>query len=167
MSAQEPNQNKKPETKEATRHNVATNTQKVLTREDSLKIIDNYWKNSSIKVPRKKEDGTRVYVTYDEMTEKEKLRIPLPTIPEKKPPTQEQLNAWTDPAKYGIWVDAKRVDNAILKNYKPSDFGYYAVSGLAKNAKNYGKHDFQVNIETLPRFEEWQEKIRKVWEIEE
>jgi bla regulator protein blaR1 len=167
ISAQEPNQDKKPETKATTVNKNTTDTKKVFTREDSLKIINNYWQNSSMWTMRKNEDGTSTKITFKEMTDEEKLRIPLPQVPEKKPPTQEQLNAWTDPTKYGVWIDGKRIENATIKNYQPSDFGYYFISGLAKNAKNYGKHDFQVDIETLSHFEEWQEKKRKAWEIEE
>ena len=166
-SAQETNKDKKPETKVATANKKATITKKALTREDSLRIINNYWKNSSMWTMRKNEDGTSTKITIKEMTDEEKLRVPTPGVPEKNIPTQDQLNAWTDPDKYGVWIDEKRVENTTLKNYSPSDFGSHFVSRLAKNAKNHGKHDFQVDIETLPRFEERQEKMRKVWEIEE
>src|SRR5690606_15307219 len=155
--AQESNKDKKPDTEETTGPglNKAMNTKRVFTREDSLSIKNRYFKNSSMWTVRKNEDGTYTKIRYHEMTDEEKLRVPMPGVPEKNSPTQEQLNAWTDPDKYGVWIDGQRIENSILKNYQPSDFGSHFVSRLAKNAKNYGKHDFQVNIMTLSHFEEW------------
>lgn len=109
ISAQEPSQDKKPETKATTVNNNTPDTKKALTREDSLRIINNYWKNSSMWTMRKNEDGTSTKITFKEMTDEEKLRVPIPGIPEKNPPTQDQLNAWTDSTKYGVWIDVKRI----------------------------------------------------------
>ncbi len=165
-TAQQSNKEQKPAGKAVADNKQDTPVKKDLTREDSLKIIENYWKNSTIKAPRKKADGTKVFVPYDEMTEEEKLRIPLPTVSEKNPPTQEQLNEWTDSTKYGVWIDSERIANADLRKYAPTDFGNYGVSRLAKNAKNYGKHEFQVNLLTLSNFEKWQDYRRKAWDID-
>ena len=165
--AQETNKDQKSDTKEAITSKKTTDVRKDLTREDSLRIKNKYFKNSSMWTVRKNEDGTYTKITYHEMTDEEKLRVPMPGVPEKNPPTQDQLNAWIDPSKYGVWLDGERIENTTLKNYQPSDLGNYFVSSLTKTAKNYGKHDFQVNIMTLSYFEEWQEKMSKAWEIEE
>ena len=75
------------------------------------------------------------------------------TSPGPKPfskaiPTAEQLASWQDPKTYGVWIDSKRIDNAQLKNYKPSDFSHYFISKLAKTAINYGKHVYQLDLMT-------------------
>ena len=49
---------------------------------------------------------------------------------------------------YGVWIDGKRINNAALDNYTNTDFGSLFVSKLEKNAKNYGKHYYQVNLMT-------------------
>ena len=72
----------------------------------------------------------------------------------KKTVTEEQMSAWKDPDKYGIWIDGKRIANADLANKKASDFSYYSISKLAANAKNYGKHEFQLDIMTNSYFED-------------
>ncbi len=101
----------------------------------------------------------------DEFTEEEKTMLNAP--PQKTnrvSPTQKQLDDWLDPTKYGVWLDGKRIPNEELKSYEPEDFSRVFVSGLEKNAKNYGKHEFQVNIQTNEAFEKsWQEKL-KAWE---
>lgn len=62
---------------------------------------------------------------------------------------QEHLDDFLSPTKYGVWLDGKRVENEVLKNYKPEDIHHYNKSALTKNAKNYGKHTFQVGLTTV------------------
>jgi len=75
--------------------------------------------------------------------------------PEKKSPTAADLKSWTDAKMYGVWVDDKRIDNAQLKNYNPSDFSNYFVSKLTKNAVNYGKHYYKVGLMTNRYYENY------------
>jgi hypothetical protein len=70
-----------------------------------------------------------------------------PPLP-KSTPTLEQMKNWEDPKIYGVWINDKRVSNLDLKNYENSDFAMVFVSKLAKNAINYGKHYYQVDLMT-------------------
>lgn len=72
---------------------------------------------------------------------------------QKKTVTQEQLDDWQDSNEYGVWVDGGRIDNADLSKTHPEDYANYFVSRLEKNAKNYGKHYYQVNLMTHAYFE--------------
>ncbi|MEQ6117939.1 M23/M56 family metallopeptidase [Reichenbachiella sp. MALMAid0571] len=94
-------------------------------------------------------DKEPVFRKLDEFTDLEKsiLNAP-PEKREKVSPTQKQLDDWLDPNIYGIWLDGARISNEKLKEYEPDDFSSVFVSGLEKNAKNYGKHKFQVDIGT-------------------
>lgn len=84
--------------------------------------------------------------------------IPKLPPPAKRTPTVEQLKQWQDPSYAGVWLDGKRIDNKELAKYKPSDFAYYFVSKLYPNAINYGKHKYQVNLDTPSYFEKaWAE----------
>jgi beta-lactamase regulating signal transducer with metallopeptidase domain len=76
------------------------------------------------------------------------MMVPLGP-PAKKHPTATQLQAWMDAAKYGIWIDDKRVDNSELQKHQSSDFDLYFESKLTKNAINYGKHYYQVDLYTV------------------
>lgn len=91
---------------------------------------------------------------YEDMTEAEKAALPPPPpYPELKLPTQQQLDDWLDTKKFGVWIDADKVSNEELKRYKPEDFGLYFVSRLHKDAKNYGKYEFQVNLTSRQAFD--------------
>jgi hypothetical protein len=79
------------------------------------------------------------------------FRLSLPPIP-KLVPTEEQIEDWKDAKTYGVWIDGKRISNEELNNYSNTDFGRLFVSKLAKNAKNYGKHFYQVNLMTTEYF---------------
>jgi hypothetical protein len=68
--------------------------------------------------------------------------------PKRKLPTQEQLNSWTNSKIYGVWLDEHRINNNELSSHKPSDFALWTISKLEKNAINYGKHYYQVNLLT-------------------
>ena len=84
--------------------------------------------------------------------------IPLGPPPEKISPTQEQLDFWLNDKKYGVWLDEKRIKNEELKQYKPSDLDYYDISKLEKNAINYGKHYFQIELLTKKAFKKWHDE---------
>ena len=73
--------------------------------------------------------------------------------PAKQSPTSAQLKSWQDSKMYGVWLDGKRISNNEMTKYKPSDFGYYFVSKLSKNAVNYGKHYVQVDLFTHSYYE--------------
>ncbi len=63
-------------------------------------------------------------------------------------PSVEKFESFKDPKMYGVWVDGKRVENDMLNNYKNTDFTQVSVSKLMKNAKNYDKHVYQVDLMT-------------------
>ena len=81
----------------------------------------------------------------------------------KGSPTNEQLQAWKNEKMYGVWLDGKRIENEELSKYQPADISSVFESRLEKNAKNYGKHYYQVNLMTNKNYEEYLEnwKSRK------
>ena len=74
-------------------------------------------------------------------------------------PKEEQIKSFKDSKKYGVWIDKKRVNNEILNNYKNTDFSQLFVSRLAKNAKNYGKHYYQVDLMTNEYYDNYKNEI--------
>ncbi len=73
-------------------------------------------------------------------------------------PSQKEIQDWLDAKTYGLWVDRKRVNNNWLKGKKTADFGWYMVSRLMKNAVNYGKHTYQVDLYTREYFDKYMPK---------
>jgi bla regulator protein blaR1 len=69
-----------------------------------------------------------------------------------KTPTQVQLDAWKNPKVCGVWIDEKKVDNSVLNNYKPSDFGLAFASKLMPTAINYKKYKYQVDLYTRENY---------------
>jgi len=80
-----------------------------------------------------------------------------PPLP-KSAPTLEQMKNWEDPKIYGVWINDKRVSNLDLENYANSDFAMVFVSKLAKNAINYGKHYYQVDLMTTEYYANYLKK---------
>ncbi|MEM9722400.1 MAG: M56 family metallopeptidase [Bacteroidota bacterium] len=68
-------------------------------------------------------------------------------VPSKQPSEDEWENFFNS-SVYGVWLDGQRIENAELNRYSPSDIHHYGVSKLMKNAANYGKHVFQLNLTT-------------------
>jgi len=67
----------------------------------------------------------------------------------KKHPTAQDLQRWQNEKAYGVWLDNKRIDTQTLAAYKSEDLGWFQVSKLLNNAKNYGKHTYQVTLYSL------------------
>lgn len=72
---------------------------------------------------------------------------------EKEVPTTAQMKKWEDSKMYGVWLNNKRIANSQLSKYKASDIANYFTSKLAKNAINYGKHYYQINLMTNDYYE--------------
>mgnify|MGYP003630416300 CR=1 FL=1 len=68
-------------------------------------------------------------------------------------PSQKQLIEWENSGQYGVWVDGKRIVNNELKSLTSDAFAYYSLSKLEKNAVNYGKHFYQIDLMTHDYFE--------------
>lgn len=88
---------------------------------------------------------------------KEAFDRPPPPPPVKafveKRPTAQQLQDWQDEKEYGVWFDGKRMENALLAEMKPADFGWFSVARLLKGAVNYGKQTYQVDVFSKAYFE--------------
>ena len=81
--------------------------------------------------------------------------VPKPLPPARKSPTNEQLQIWSSTEVYGVWIDEKRVANAVLKNFKASDFSMFYVSKLYKNAIPPGSiRRFQIDLYTHRGYED-------------
>jgi N-acetylmuramoyl-L-alanine amidase len=85
--------------------------------------------------------------------------------PVKHSPSAGQLQTWTNAKMYGVWIDDKRIDNAKLSGYMPSDFALYYVSKLEKNAVNYGKHYYQIDLTTHGHYNQVHPKWTYVSEV--
>jgi bla regulator protein blaR1 len=73
-------------------------------------------------------------------------------------PTKEQLESYKDPKMYGVWIDGERVNNDVLSNYQNTDFAHVFESILMKNATNYGKHVYQVDLMTNDYYQNYYNK---------
>lgn len=47
---------------------------------------------------------------------------------------------------FGVWLNGVRVDNAKLREMDSDDIILFYQSRLEKNAKNYGKHVYQLDL---------------------
>ena len=66
--------------------------------------------------------------------------------PVRKSPTKAELLSWKDATIYGVWLDGIRIANSELAKYKTTNFIFFDNYKLSKNAYNYGKHYFQIDL---------------------
>ena len=89
--------------------------------------------------------------------------LPPPPSPAKRAPIKAIVDNWHDPKQFGVWIDGKKVENEVLKNYTVKDFAHHSVSKLYPNAKNYGSHDYQLNLTTHEVFEARKKREREAY----
>ncbi|HAA21771.1 MAG TPA: hypothetical protein DCP28_24500 [Cytophagales bacterium] len=127
-------------------------------------ILSKYWKEETWPMIQAEgiaeEDQLQLLVLFQQMDSAQQARQIVgayrrkDVIPACASPTPDQLKKWQVADRYGIWVDNKRIDNTQLRRYQPSDFAQFFVSLLHPTAKNYGDHEFQVDLMTKEYFEE-------------
>ena len=107
----------------------------------------------------------KMEVIFDQMSKEQKLKQELGFIPsntmylKEVALSNEQLELYKDSKMYGVWINEKRVNNEILNKYKNTDFSHANVSKLEKNAKNYGKHYYQVNLMTNDYYRDYKNEV--------
>ena len=99
------------------------------------------------------DDKKRLETLFSSMSNEQRAAQMVAFIPKPPPlpnsvPTIEQMKTWEDPKIYGLWINAKRVNNSDLKHYTNKDIATFVVSKLGKNTANYGKHYYQVDLMT-------------------
>lgn len=118
------------------------------------------------------EDKWRLEVLYTQMSQEQQKKqfiafyVPGPP-PTKSHPTAAQLIKWQDAANYGVWIDGKRIKNADLVDYKPSDFDLVMFSRLLPIAVKNDKFHFQVDLMTPKAYAKFRNRILATddWEI--
>jgi len=118
-----------------------------------LKKYITYKKVGIVAKPFSKADKWRLEVLYAQMSKEQQkqqfIAFYVPSgPPAKSHPTEEQLTKWQDAVNYGVWIDDKRIKNADLAKYKPSDFDHVWFSRLTPIAIKNDKFHFQVNLMT-------------------
>jgi beta-lactamase regulating signal transducer with metallopeptidase domain len=99
-------------------------------------------------------DKTKLEAIFKKMSRKQQseqmVGFTYPGLPlAPKQPSQAALDIWKNPRICGVWIDEKKVDNSELDHYKPADFGLAIASRLSKNAINYKKYKYQINLYTV------------------
>ncbi len=110
-------------------------------------------------------DKMRLQEIYLSMSENQQAKqvvafMKTPAI-KAKTPTSNQLESWKNEKEFGVWIDGNRIENSLLSNYKNTDFSYFSSSRILKNAKNYGKHNYQVDLMTEDYFKKGCEEMKK------
>ena len=83
------------------------------------------------------------------------IKAPQPL--KKIVPSNEEYNSWKNANVYGVWIDGKKVDNAILDKYKNMDFDQVTVSKLYGVAKHDKKYNYQVDLMTKDYYQKYYE----------
>lgn len=147
-----------------TKQSITPSTQQGVAKE----LLDEYeqivnkklqWKNG-FPIPGKFSDAdkSRLQTIYLSMSKDQQAKQVVIFMPEAPPlprvvPTHAQIESWKDSKMYGLWINSKRAGNSELNKYLNTDFAQVFVSKLAKNALNYGKHYYQVNLMTTQAYE--------------
>lgn len=99
-------------------------------------------------------DGKSIEKRYNDMSPEELERFKLnearPAYFAPPPPKgyipDNFREMFSDPKVYGIWIDGEQISNSVLSDYDKDDFHHFTKSKLLPNAKNYGKHEYQINF---------------------
>ena len=87
---------------------------------------------------------------------------PPPAPPAINRPVGRLLKKWMNDPTIGIWIDEKRVDNSVLRNYTSSEFSLYYVRGLKKEHEDYGKLKLTVELTTNNYYSIIKEHIKQI-----
>ena len=119
-----------------------------------------WWKNIEKNISPK--DRERLEQIFKQMSKEQQAKekvafIKVPQPLKKVVPSNEQFDSWKNANVYGVWIDGKKVDNAILDKYKSTDFDQVTVSKLYGVAKQNKKYNYQVALMTKRYYQKYYE----------
>ncbi|MGN7708855.1 M56 family metallopeptidase [Chryseobacterium sp. 22543] len=108
-------------------------------------------------------DKKRLAELYPLLNENQKneQKITFFALPElkKRIPTENELKSFLNKNEYAVWIDSKKIENSVLKNYKKTDFSNVSISKIYPNAKTAkNPQPYQVSLMTHPYFAKTKEE---------
>jgi len=94
-------------------------------------------------------------MSKEQQESQREVLLPVPAPLPKIVPTNQQFESWKDANIYGVWINGKKVKNALLSSYTNTDFASVHVSKLAKNARKNVKYLYQVDLMTTENYAEY------------
>ncbi|MFN1218450.1 M56 family metallopeptidase [Chryseobacterium kwangjuense] len=109
-------------------------------------------------------DKKRLEELYSQLTEAQKSeqKITFFNTPglKKRIPTENELESFLNKNNYAVWIDSKKVENSLLKNYKTSDFSQINISKVGRNARTArNPQPYQVSLMTHDYFEKTKKEM--------
>lgn len=113
-------------------------------------------------------DKKRLEELYPLLTEAERnsQKIVFFNAPESKKriPTEKELQSFLNKNEYAVWIDSKKIDNSVLKDYKNSDFSNVYISKVYQNARTAkNPQPYQVSLMTHSHYEKAQQEKQKTF----
>ncbi|UKB79840.1 M56 family metallopeptidase [Chryseobacterium sp. MEBOG07] len=108
-------------------------------------------------------DKKRLKELYPLLNENQRneQKITFFTMPElkKRIPTDNELKSFLNKKSYAVWIDSKKIENDILKNYTKNDFSNVYISKVSPNARTTkNPQPYQVTLMTHSYFEKTREE---------
>lgn len=112
------------------------------------------------------EERRRLIALFRQMSLEQQMRQSLifqqPLKPfEKEVPGEKQLDAFRNPAIYGVWVDGQKIPNAALEKYTHKDFAHVFISKLYGAARKGRSYTHQVDLMTNAYYAQYYEEGMK------
>jgi bla regulator protein BlaR1 len=108
-------------------------------------------------------DKKRLKELYPLLNENQRneQKITFFTMPElkKRIPTENELKSFLNKKSYAVWIDSKKIENNILKDYTKTDFSNVYISKISQNARTAkNPQPYQVTLMTNSYFEKSREE---------
>ena len=146
-------------TKEGTSQELMTEYSTIVSKYNTT--TEEWWKDFEKNISTA--DRARLEQIFKQMSSeqhvKQKVAFIQPPQPLKKVvPSEKEFDSWKNADVYGIWIDGKKADNAILNKYKNADFDQVTVSKLYGAAKQNKRYAYQVNLMTKEYYRAYYEQ---------
>jgi hypothetical protein len=82
----------------------------------------------------------------------------IPAVKTKMVPTKAQMKLWQDQKEYGVWINGRRVKNAVLNTLPITDFSYYELIKYDNEKAKIMKYQIEVGLLTNEDFERGQKE---------
>lgn len=104
-------------------------------------------------------DKKRLEELYPQLTDAQRneQKIIFFAAPEfkRRTLTENEMQSFLNKNNYAVWIDSKKVDNNVLKNYNTSDFSNVNISKVGKNARTEkNPQPYQVSLMTHSYFDQ-------------
>lgn len=123
---------------------------------------ETWWRDLQVNITvadKKKLETIFRKMNREQQSKQQVIFIPSFNQRKMRVPTRRQLDAWKNSSLHGVWINGKKVNNAVLSQYSNTGFAHAQISTLYGEARSHVSYAVHVNLFTKSYYPQYRQAL--------